>query len=121
MKRLPGYTLLNSGRWRTPNGGTITEGQYVNHVARYQGYKDYRDFLSASSTERYEHFADVEVRGAEGTTQPYEVDSEFAQAYANARNDDFTTSPHGAFADLLVYLGLRDDSDDWDVGETGEV
>lgn len=121
MLRIPGYTLLKSGRWKTPAGATITEAQYQNHVARYQGYRDYRDFLRAQTTARYEYFADIETRNTNGASDPWALDSGFANQFGKARKQKFNPDADGAFAGLLEYLGLREEGDDWDVGETGEV
>lgn len=121
MKRLPGYTLLKSGQWKTPKGGTISAKTYADHVARYQGYKNYADFRKTENTTRYEYFADIAYRNSGYKDDPYEVDSPFAEKYAIARASNFDPDADGPFAELLVWLDLRDDDDWWDVGETGEI
>jgi hypothetical protein len=45
--------------------------------------------------------------------------SDYSYAFAQALQDDFSDlTPDGPFADLLTLVGLRDDSAEWNVGET---
>lgn len=50
---------------------------------------------------------------------PAGPDNPYAQAYADALRDKFRdTGPDSPFAKLLVLVGLRDESWQWDVGDT---
>jgi hypothetical protein len=54
-------------------------------------------------------------------TKVRQPDSKFSQLFAAALADDFGPDSEGAFADLLVGIGWRDEGDTWDVGETDVI
>jgi hypothetical protein len=99
-------------------GGWKSKSEYEKIIHGHNHIRDGgRDVHEANAYHRWAQiYADnhgVSVRTAMGADSPY------AQAFAAALRDKFRdTSPGSPFADLLVLVGLRTDSDTWDVGDS---
>lgn len=133
------YTTIKGSKVTVQPGERLSNRQYQN--LRYQSV----GWQSKSQYERVRYLASLERpgKGARKYKMPHEaglydyfsdiasdehaisvkllrrIDSEYSSLFAAALNDGFKDkSPDGPFAQLLVYVGLRTNRDDWQVGET---
>lgn len=122
MAPLPGYRKLpgRAERYeRLSDGETISRRQYENERFRAGGWTSWSEYQRAAKTESFQRWAFIEkLRTGKTYSQIVNPMSGFSKKFIAAKHSNFTPEAHGAFADLLEYLELRDDDSDYDVGET---
>ena len=75
----------------------------------------------AGGVKRSEFFRDMAsayTRNHMGDPPSLDYDSDFTRLLMATYRDEFEPDPDGAFADLLVEVGLRDEDWDFEVGKT---
>lgn len=133
------YTDQRGNKVTVEPGERISNRQYQNLRYQAAGWKSksqYERIRYVSSLERpskgatryrlpheaglFDYFAGVASdEHAVSVRALARIDSEYASLFAAALNDGFKDkSPDGPFSQLLVYVGLRTERDDWNVGET---
>lgn len=134
MADLPGFTRLGgkSRRVRAPDGSEISRRQYENVKARAAGFTSWSQWQSLRKDRQYKRWLQVaERQHGKGQREP---NSTFNTLYMRAHNEHRALSssriiskmsweetmgePDSPFDDLLVYLGLRDPENDWNIGDT---
>jgi hypothetical protein len=134
------YTFIDvRGRKTTVEpGGRISERQYANF--RYQGggwsskseWETFQKVRSSNHPSRaakrlgLKHQSGAWKKWAKRWSEEYDIplrqveapDSQYNMKFTAAQKSDWDNSPDGAFAQLLVALGFRKESDDWQVGDT---
>lgn len=132
------YTDQRGRKVLVQPGGRVSNRQYQNLRYQAAGWKSKSQYESV----RYISSLEKPGKGAKRRGLPHQVagfnyfaqqaadehglslskvkriDSEFSSKFAAALNAGFPSDPDGPFADLLVYVGLRTDRDDWQIEET---
>ena len=118
----------------TPTGTVISRRQYENlritearkGTPEAFGWKSWSQFQGARKSKAYQHDMKLALeKHADKTAKDLRrIDSEFNQLYAEARplwsnrKSKAYRNPNGPVANFLVYMGLRDEDADYDVGDT---
>lgn len=130
MSPLPGFRKI-PGRaerykpppnWRGPTGpnGTISRRQYENYRLKLLGWYSWSEYQFDSRTDDYRRWKGEYAENLKDNSEGSYVgpNSEFAQAWIDAKRSGWSKDPDGDFADLLVLTGHRDANWEWDIGET---
>lgn len=129
------YKDIKSGKWQTVTPGErVSRRQYENVRFQANGWESKAEYeriarakrpLRMYDQGRHVHEADAYRTWARiyseehATPVPKGPDNEYSRAFAAALHDKFRdTSPDSPFAKLLVIVGIRDESWQWDVGDT---
>lgn len=106
-------------------GETLSRRQYQNLEAQHYGWRNRSDFDNRAKNPAYRQFLRMGVENNRvDKPAAMSVRSAFNQGYTDARRTGFGKgfggkSASGPFADFLVEIGARDESDTHDVGDTG--
>ena len=124
---LPGWTRIGGSaeRYRSPAGENVSRRQYENARAQNAGWKSWSQYQTWAKSDDSRRWLRIALdNGVVQSRRDVGVESEYAQyardvETARANNDaDALRDPDGPLADYLVYLGLRDSGDDWDMNDT---
>lgn len=130
MADVPGYERVpgSARRYRnTATGETISRRQHDNlriqaGSSPFKNRAQIEKYRSGRNLEAQRHRRIARARDRMSPTpkgvNPADYDSEYVRLYVAMQNDPKNTSPTGPTAEFLAYIGLRDPSDQWDVGET---
>lgn len=118
----------------TPGGEVISRRQYENLRIEVQrtslpeafGWRNWSQFQAARKSPIYQFDLDLAAKANPDVSakQLRSIDSEFNKRFVETRplwknrKSAAYRDPNGPVADFLVYLGLRDEDDTHDVGET---
>jgi hypothetical protein len=123
------------GRYeQVKTGDTLSWRQYSNLRGREAGWSSKSEYeralhgnLHVKDGSRHVHEADAYLVWAEICQHErglprgavVGIDTEYSRLFTAALRNKFRdTSPDSPFAQLLVYVGLRNDDTPWDVGDT---
>lgn len=113
--------LRAAGRLRSD--GTVSRRQYENYRAQKAGWRSWSDYQRERKSDDYNRLLNIGVENRGLTRRDIGVESEFSKLVVDVRraradNAADLYDPDGPLADLLVYVGLRQLDDHWDVGDT---
>lgn len=92
-------------------GGWKSKSEYERAIhSKLPGKHESRAFIRWMEIYAEEH--DVPERKVAGP------DSEYSRAFVQAYRDGFPSDPNGSLSHLLTVIGLRDEQDVWDVGDS---
>lgn len=134
---LPGYKALGGSarKYRTPSGETISRREYENRRLQGYGWKSWGEYQKAKRSDDWLRLEGIYTRAREIKRSTIGPTSEFAlkslatmRARDKVRNatskkkimqaEDELYDAEGPLADWLVYVGVRQPEDYWDVGDT---
>lgn len=126
MASLPGWKRLGGSaeRYRNPAGEVVSRRQYENARAQRAGWRNWSDYQRTRKSDDYNRWLNRAIDEKGLTRRDIGVDSEFSQRYLTLQlardtmDESDLKSPDGPLADYLVWIGLRDADDWWDVGDT---
>ena len=107
-------------RYRNPSGRVVTRSQYDNARARADGYRNYYHYRQTRKKSDYIRWQKDYIANKNAKRSDFFLGSTFSKKYqaaAKAKGKDRRRAD-GPLADFLVELGLRDESWEWDVGDT---
>lgn len=123
--RLPaGWSVVSRSprRYRSPSGQVVNRKTYERLAGRLGNWRTRDQYDYWRQKEGWVSYRRLEGESAANMNLTRKdvtgAQSEFSQLYAAAVNSNWDTDPDGPYSDLLVYAGLRDTEDDWDVGST---
>ncbi len=109
----------------------------LDRFAKRAGFKNYQEYLDASTDENYRGYrywlrraaenlsADIGLTVDEAMQAVRKIDSDFHQEYAKVASSGFTEGAPDregrAMHNFLTYLGMRDEYDLWGVGDTPDL
>lgn len=104
-----------------PEGRIRSRRAADNERLRSSGWTNKRDFdlrFTARKDRGYDRWAESGIDAGMPESELRQADSEFNRLFLDARADNFSPNPDGAFAVFLTYIGLRQPDWTWDVGDT---
>lgn len=113
--------LAASGKLRSD--GTVSRRQYENYRAQKAGWSSWSDYQRTRKSDDYNRLLNIGIANRGLSRRDIGVESDFSRLsnevrQARADNAADLYDPDGPLADLLVYVGLRQPDDYWDVGDT---
>lgn len=126
MAVLPGWKRLGGSaeRYRNPSGEVVSRRQYENERARRAGWRNWSDYQRERKSDDYNRWLNIAIDKQGLTRKDIGMASDFSRQYLSVQlarrtgDDDALRDPEGTLANFLVYLGLRQPGDWWDVGDT---
>lgn len=119
----PGYSATRR-TYYDPRGRVRSRRAADNERLRSSGWANKRDFDTRKTARKhrgYARWAESAIDNDIPESEINKADSEFNRLYLDARAENFDTSPQGAFAFFLTFVGLREPDWEWDVGDTPET
>ena len=120
-------------RYVAPNGDNVSRRQVENVVARQAGWDSWSEYQRVAQTRTFRKQLGIAVegKGLKDTPASYRrqagVTSDFSTAYQRFREEgdiegrweqSHSRSPGGAWADLQIAQGIRDEGASYDIGDT---
>jgi len=131
-RELEGLGLSGKSRAvRTPTGDIISRRQFENlrlqsRTPNQAGWRSWSQFQLSRKSKLYQYDIGLALKNHPEVDRKEmrKIDSDFNRLYIESRplfkdrKSNAYRDPNGLVAQYLTYLGLRDEGDAWDVGET---
>ena len=105
-----------------PQNRIVSRRAYDNARLQSLGWESKADFdsrFTARKDRGYNRWAEVAAENLDiDLAELTRADGEFNAMFLAARDDGWSNDPDGTFADFLVYIGLRQQGAEYDIGDS---